>query len=110
MSSIDDFKALAIKEQFEIILNENAMLKMRIQELENSEIISNEELICMKQIGILKASSDMRDLTLDEVKRLDLLVKNLKIIREKPSVDLEEDIRDVREADLVAIATANQTE
>lgn len=47
--------------------------------------ISPEEMICIEQINILHNRSADRELTLDEVKRLDLLVKNLRLIRDVSS-------------------------
>lgn len=43
--------------------------------------ISNEELICLKQIQDMKQLSDSRPLTLDETRRLDILIKNLQTVR-----------------------------
>jgi hypothetical protein len=44
-------------------------------------------------------------LTLEEVKRLDLLVKNLKLIREESTIIVNNKKSDnIKEADLVAIA------
>lgn len=69
--------------------NENELLKKKIAELESivrySKAIplSPEELICIEQIELLRQASLKRDLTLEEVKKLDLLVKNLRLIREQ---------------------------
>lgn len=48
-------------------------------------ILSDMEVICMKQIANLKSLSMARDLTLDEVKRLDLLNKNLRLAQSEPT-------------------------
>jgi hypothetical protein len=48
-------------------------------------ILSDMELICLKQIENLKTISSGRDLTLDEVKRLDLLNKNLRLAQSEPT-------------------------
>lgn len=70
-----------------------------------------EEQICIEQIERLRAVSVERTLTLEEVKRLDLLVKNLKLIREESTIILDNrKPESLQEADLVAIATRTDTE
>lgn len=49
--------------------------------------ISNEEAICVNEIAKLKLASDNGILTFDDVKILDILVKNLLAIRGKPIVE-----------------------
>lgn len=44
--------------------------------------IADEEMICIEQIKRLKDLSGVRELSLDETKKLDLLQKNLKLSRE----------------------------
>jgi len=44
-------------------------------------IVTNEEMICLKQIEDLRKISDMAVLTLDQTRQLDLLIKNLHSIR-----------------------------
>lgn len=51
-----------------------------------SQIISSEYEIALTQLERLKQISEMRLLTSDEVKMYDLLVKNLRLIQEKPDV------------------------
>ena len=55
----------------------------------NNFPISEEELICIEQISKLKDSSEKRELTLDEIKKLDLLHKNLKMIRDNVVIDVK---------------------
>ncbi len=68
-----------------------------------------EELICIEQIALLKGKSASRELSLDEVKRLDILVKNLRLIRDQSTqvIDAKE-YTDVREEDLVRIAQGSR--
>ena len=70
--------------------------------------ISNaEEMICIEQIDLLKQKSSSRELSLDEVKRLDLLVKNLRLIREQSTEVINTtDYKNLGEAELVAIASS----
>lgn len=100
---------------------ENSLLKEKCQHLEtmlkdsmrNNIVmeLSPEEVICIEQINLLKQKSKSRDLTLEETKKLDLLVKNLKIIREETTVVVKHtDVSNVKEAELVAIATGRNSE
>lgn len=89
---------------------ENEFLRKKLSELERMLLgttpISQEELICIQQIAILRDDSLKRALTLEEVKKLDLLVKNLRLIREQSTqvIDLQEIPSD---DELLKIATAN---
>jgi hypothetical protein len=66
--------------------------------------LTPEESICVQQIGRLEESSIQRPLTLEEVKKLDLLVKNLKLIREESTIILNNrEQSKLEEKDLVAI-------
>ena len=53
----------------------------QVSTLDNGVVskISPEEMICIEQINIFHNRSAERELTLDEVKRLDLLIKNLRL-------------------------------
>jgi hypothetical protein len=97
----------------EQLQTENNQLKEKLSHLEtvmrNSKLaaqrLSPEEIICMEQIEILKSKSVNRELSLDEVKRLDLLVKNLRLIREQSTQVINTgDYSTVGEDELVAIA------
>lgn len=88
---------------------ENELLKQKLSHLENLLIaktttISPEELICIEQIDVIKQKSSQRELSLDEVKRLDILIKNLRLIKDQSTQAIEhKDYREVKEMDLVAI-------
>jgi hypothetical protein len=70
---------------------------------------NEEELICVEQIGILKERSKTRELDINDVKKLDLLIKNLRLIRSQPTENTTNvDFRDVSEVDLVAAATRKE--
>lgn len=92
-----DIATLQLKNnQLEYLLKQNFSL---------SNKLSPEEMICMEQIDILRSASNNRELSLDEVKRLDLLVKNLRLIREQSTQVINSvDYNTVVEDDLVAIA------
>ncbi len=74
--------------------------------------LTPEEDICIRQIDKLQGKSNERELTLEEVKRLDLLVKNLKLIREESTIVVNNKGRSesMTEAELVAIARTSQTD
>ena len=65
---------------------------------------NNEEFICVEQIRILKDRSQSRELDINDVKKLDLLIKNLRLIRSQPTENTNTTIRDVSEVDLLAAA------
>lgn len=96
--------------------SENEMLKEKVVALEKmladsstSKLlgldVAPEELICLEQIKLIENTSRARELTLDEVKKLDLLIKNLRLIKNQSTENLNPSYRDVSEAELVAIAT-----
>lgn len=120
---MDDIKSLAKKGKKEMeealsfkdstifqLEKENTQLKNRIQQMESflvmqEKAITNEEIICTEQISLIKSTSTNRELSLDEVKRLDILIKNLRLIKNQSTDAIEEkDYRNVKEAQLVAIA------
>lgn len=65
---------------------------------------NDEELICIEQISILKERSKKLELDINDVKKLDLLIKNLRLIREQSTSKVDTAMRDVTEVDLLAIA------
>lgn len=103
----------------EALCIENQMLKDKLAQLEgflkqNTALISvvnnisDEEAICIQQITMLKNKSMNREMDLDEIKRLDLLVKNLRLAREKTERDVREpEHLPIREADLVELAKSD---
>lgn len=102
-----------------LLRKENEELKARVAHSEElmkslgsayeiTGVIMPEELICIEQIKILKDRSFQRELSLEEIKKLDLLVKNLRLIRQKND-DSERDVTDytnMSEADLVKLVTS----
>lgn len=85
---------------------DNEQLSRRVKELSEIKSVSPEELICVEQIRILQNRSAQRELSLEEVKKLDYLIKNLRLIKEQSTENLASTVyRDVTEDDLVAIAS-----
>lgn len=117
-----DLKDFAVQQQavIETLLSTNKNLEDKLKHLENlllslenNNIVSQitpEEMICIEQINGLRSKSSNRELSLDEVKRLDLLVKNLRLIREQSTQVINtKEYTNVKEADLVAIATQTES-
>lgn len=108
MSNITDLSKTYENKLIVELQKENELLKARIVELTIDTAITKEELICIQQIKILHDRSIQRELSLEEVKKLDLLVKNLKLITESiTDKNSENKIRDVSEDLLVSIAASN---
>jgi len=78
-----------LQEQIKELQQENNELKNKLATLQSNNLpsfggrISSEELICVEQIEMLRSKSIGRELTLEEVKKLDLLNKNLRLAREQ---------------------------
>jgi len=67
--------------------------------------IEPEEEIAEIQLNKLRQTARNRQLTLEETRQFDLLVKNKRLSREKSTINVEsKDFSKVKEADLVAIA------
>lgn len=109
------------------ILQENSSLKEEISHLKTLVVgvvpvfqesfvepmsLEDEEMICIMQIQRLKDISQKRELTLDEVKKLDLLHKNLKLSRGENTVVVGKNKKDKNftDAQLVKIAAVKENE
>jgi cell division septum initiation protein DivIVA len=66
------------------------------------QFISNEELICIRQIDELKRISDNDVLTLEDSKKLDTYVKVLKLIRSNTK-EAKDILKDVNTEDLLKV-------
>ena len=98
---MDDIKSLALHNRIAELEAENNSLKLQLQ-LKLTPYISSEEMICIEQISMLKEASANRQLSLDEIKRLDLLIKNVRIVRgENKPIDVES--TSSTEAELLAL-------
>jgi phosphopantetheinyl transferase (holo-ACP synthase) len=73
--------------------------------------VTQEELICIEQIDIIKNRSSQRELTTDEVKKLDLLIKNLKLLRQESTVIMSKSsYKSLPEDELLALAVSTKDE
>ena len=113
-TKIKDVRQVAQSQQeiIDRLIQENELLKNKLAEMNNlMKMPSPEEIICIQQIEILKQASTKRELSLDEVKRLDLLVKNLRLVKEQSTENVSSPkYRDVTEAELVAIASSTDNQ
>jgi hypothetical protein len=115
-------KEFAHKQQelLEKYMKENRLLKERLDHLEKltintgkSLLINNdndEEIICVEQINILKQRSSAKELDINDVKKLDLLIKNLRLIRSQPTDVIDTQARDLSQEELLVIAAGPNTE
>jgi len=120
-TKLKDVKEFAEKQQdlIEKLLNDNKLLSEKVGHLEEMLKASAatikvpmtvEELICIEQIDLLRQKSRDRELSLDESKRLDIFIKNLRLIRnESTEVINTTNYSTLNEVELVAIATGKQS-
>lgn len=96
---------------------ENAMLRQKVQQLEQALTYSGESLmlktspeeqICIKQIDSLNRISMERDLNLEEIKKFDFLVKNLKLIRKEANSIVEMNAKDVTPEELLSLISEGE--
>lgn len=79
-----DVEIEALRNEIENLKRENIKLNIVLKEAgvegyDNK--ITDEEIICVKQITQLRQNSETRLLDIDETRQLDILVKTLKLIR-----------------------------
>jgi hypothetical protein len=100
------------QQQLKTLHNKNHQLESLLMSKFTEPLITHltpEEQICIEQIDRLQKLSSERALILDEVKRLDLLVKNLKLIREESTIIVNQKSDNLKEADLVAIIRSSES-
>lgn len=111
---LENSQVLALKEQLKKAHEEIAHLKQLLMSYSplvgQPEVapVTDEEIITLKQLERLKQQALIRELTLDEVKRMDLLVKNKRLAQGAATQinDNKKDLpRDVSPAQLIEIAT-----
>lgn len=72
--------------------------------------LSDEENICLIQINKLQEKASSRDLTLEETKKLEILVKSLYLIREKSTQDLNAEYKTLNASSLAQLEQLAITE
>lgn len=103
-----EFEIVALKNEIKKLRNEITKYKILLNEVDsdaNPDIITDEEAICVEQIRRIKENSSVRQLSTDEVKKLDILHKNLKLARGQDSRISSKNLADSMSAtDLANIA------
>jgi len=100
-----------IKKLEEDLAHTKILISQTIPILENPltiKDVSTEQLICEIQIKKFERAALDRELTLEETKRLDLLIKNLHLVKaeNKKSIPSEfQKLADISEAELILIAS-----
>jgi len=96
--------------QIEVLKEKNEHLENVLKSVVRPNMtieVTAEELICIEQINIIKNRSSQRELSTDEVKKLDLLIKNLKLLRQESTVIMSKSAyRSLPDDELLAIAEA----
>jgi hypothetical protein len=80
----EQFKEKMLLDKIEELKSEISKLRIALKEAgvdDDLSDISDEEIICVQQILKLKERSQGAELDTDEIKRFDILHKNLKMIR-----------------------------
>lgn len=79
-----EFEIAALRKKIKDLENKLTKYQITLKEIDEDadpSVISDEEAICIEQLSILKIVSATRQLSLDEVRQLDLLQKNLRTAR-----------------------------
>lgn len=84
LSAEKDLEIKSLRDKIEKLESENIKLETLLREADpdaTSDLVTDEEAICIKQIRRLKDQSELRELDLKEVQKLDILHKNLRMAR-----------------------------
>lgn len=99
---------LKAQERIKLLEGEVEQLKSpQLSAAPSVQVISDqdEEVICRIQIAMLRTKAQEREMTLEETKRFDLLVKNLSLIEERKIANAKEvPSLEVSDAQLLALA------
>jgi len=113
---INQLEDLLAKQQVFVhsLLDEKKSLEAKIKHLEQLMMsnsrdllvsISPEEMTCTEQLSILKANSMVRELTIEEAKKLEIYVKTLQTIRKESTLTIKRDnLSGYSDEELLAIA------
>jgi hypothetical protein len=104
----NEFRIKQLLTEIERLQNENTKLLIILKEagIEESGLdkIDDEEVICVQQIKLLKEKSDEEELSIEDVKKLDILHRNLKIARgENTRVNQKSKTNNASTKDLISI-------
>jgi len=79
-----EFELATLRNEIEKLKGEVTKYKILLNEIDdeaNADFVTDVEMTCVVEIRKLKTASEKRVLSTDEVKKLDILHKNLKIAR-----------------------------
>lgn len=117
----EDVNVLSLKYQNEMLLEENKRLQeeinklqLKIKQLQSGVThVSDEELIANTQLERLKMKAMEQELTLEEIKKFDLLVKNKKL-SEANTTSLPAEYKnlpeDINDSELLQIASLSSSD
>lgn len=117
----EDVNVLSLKYQNEMLLEENKRLQeeinklqLKIKQLQSGVThVSDEELIANAQLERLKMKAMEQELTLEEIKKFDLLVKNKKL-SEANTASLPAEYKnlpeDINDSELLQIASLSSSD
>jgi hypothetical protein len=92
-------------------LKEAFLSSKSLSEIPRSKIVvSPEQIICETQIQLLQGVSLSRAMTLEETKRLEILVKSLYLIKERTSGSTEDDLANLPVSSLERLAALPEPE
>jgi len=102
---------ILLKSEVERLISENKKLQQELNQLKNPKpekvLLSDETIIAELQLSRLKQKAFAGELTLEEIKKYDLLVKNKKLAEGNPTIiaDYKKLPENVSEDELVLIAS-----
>lgn len=111
-----DFERETLKEQNDDLKREVHALKKEIELLKRPKveklILSDETIIAELQLGHIKTKAMMGELTLEEIKKYDLLVKNKKLSEGNPTMitNYKRLPENIEEKDLILLASSHYVE
>lgn len=98
------FEVEVLKKRIEELETENAKFKILLDEFGNIEQeVSDEEIICVRELSKLKNLSMERSLDIDEISMLEKLMKSLKSVRSESKRKKPNKLDDVEDDDLIEI-------
>lgn len=112
----EDIQVTLLKEENLKLNVEMLSLKKEISQLKKTKIdkiiVTDETVIAEIQLRLLKEKAMMGELTLEEIKKYDLLVKNKKLSEGSPTViaDYKKLPDNIKEEDLILLASSQNLE
>lgn len=96
------------QETIETLVKENALLRSQLTHTQKEFVEFMEDDIVNSQLAVLYSHSQKRELDINEVKKLDILIKNQQILKNRPKQKQDSEVESYSEADLVKIANSDE--